>query len=60
MLENNLKQLKEQINKNLKKRFIKKLSSLIASFVILVSKKRTNKKRIVIDYKKLNVATVKD
>ena len=59
MLEANLRTLREYINKNLAKGFIRLLTSLAGSLVLFVPKK-DRKKRLYVDYKKLNTITIKD
>jgi hypothetical protein len=57
--ERELKTLRKYINKNLVKRYIRPLKSLIRFAVLFVSKK-DGKLRIYIDYKKLNDITIKN
>ena len=59
MLENELAVLKEYINKNLKRGFIKE-STLRARALVLFVPKRDKGLRLVIDYHKLNNVIVKD
>ena len=59
MLERELKVLKEYINNNLVKGFIRESTSLASSPVMFVSKK-DSKLQLCIDYWKLNSITVKD
>ena len=51
--------LREYINKNLRKGFIRLLNLLAGSPVLFVSKK-DRKKRLYINYRKLNVIIIKD
>ena len=57
--EIDLEMLREYINKNLKKGFIR-LSSLLAGNPVLFILKKDEKKRLCIDYWKLNVITIKN
>ena len=59
MSKANLKILKEYINKNLIKGFIRLLTLLIRSPILFILKK-DSKKRLYINYRKLNVIIVKD
>ena len=59
MSEADLGMLREYIDENLKKGFIRLLSSLAGSPVLFVSKK-DRKKRLCIDYRKLNTIIIKD
>jgi hypothetical protein len=59
MLKANLKTLREYIDKNLKKGFIRPSSSLAGSLVLFIPKK-DGKKRLCVDYRKLNAITTKD
>jgi len=59
MLANDLKTLKEYIDENLAKGFIRVLILLAGSLILFVPKK--NKiKRLYIDYQKINEITIKD
>jgi len=59
MLENKLAILKEYINKNLKKGFIKKLT-LKAKALILFVLKKDKGLQLVVNYYKLNNVIIKD
>jgi hypothetical protein len=59
MLENELAVLKEYINKNLKRGYIKESTSSARALVLFVLKK-DRKLRLVVDYKRLNNVIVKD
>lgn len=59
MSENELKVLKEYLNDNLKKRFIRPFKSSIASPVLFANKKGEGM-RFCVDYHKLNWATIKN
>ena len=59
MLEVDLGTLREYINENLKKGFIR-LSSLLAGSPILFVLKKDGKKRLCVDYWKLNAIMMKD
>jgi len=59
MLENKLAILKEYINKNLKKGFIKELTLKARALVLFVLKKDKGL-QLVINYYKLNNVTIKD
>jgi hypothetical protein len=59
MLKVDLGTLREYINENLKKGFIKLSSSLVRSLVLFVLKK-DGKKRLYVNYWKLNAITIKD
>jgi hypothetical protein len=59
MLKNKLAILKEYINKNLKKGFIKELTLRVKALVLFVLKK-DKRLRLVVDYYKLNNVTIKD
>ena len=59
MLINDLKTLKEYIDENLAKGFIRALASPAGSLVLFVPKKDETK-RLYIDYRKINEITVKD
>ena len=59
MLENKLAILKEYINKNFKKGFIKKLT-LRAKALILFVLKKDKRLQLVVNYYKLNNVIIKD
>ena len=59
MLKNKLAILKEYINKNLKRGFIKELTSRARALVLFVPKKDRGL-RLVVDYCRLNNVIVKD
>ncbi len=59
ILEANLGTLREYINKNLKKGFVR-LSSLLVRSLVLFIPKKDGKKRLYIDYQKLNALIIKD
>ena len=59
MLENKLAVLKEYINKNLKRGFIKELTLKARTLVLFVPKKDKGL-RLVVDYCRLNNVIVKD
>jgi len=59
MLEADLRILREYLDENLKKGFIRLSTLLVGSLVLLVLKK-DGKKRLCVDYRKLNAITVKD
>ena len=59
MLENELAILKEYINKNLKRGFIKELTLRAGALVLFVLKKDKGL-RLVVNYYKLNNIIVKD
>ncbi len=59
MSEADLRTLREYLNENLKKGFIRLSTSLVGSPVLLVLKK-DGKKRLYINYRKLNTITIKD
>jgi hypothetical protein len=59
MLKNKLAVLKEYINKNLKKGYIKE-STLSAKALVLFVLKKDRKLWLVVDYKGLNNVTIKD
>jgi hypothetical protein len=59
MLRNKLAVLKEYINKNLKKGYIKE-STLSAKALVLFVLKKDRKLWLVVDYKGLNNVTIKD
>jgi hypothetical protein len=59
MLINYLKTLKEYINVNLVKRFIRELSLKVRILILFVPK-LNGKKRLYVDYKQLNTITKKD
>jgi hypothetical protein len=59
MLGNELAILKEYIDKNLKKGYIKE-STLSAKALVLFVPKKDRKLRLVVDYKGLNNVTIKD
>ena len=59
MLKNKLAILKEYINKNLKRGFIKELT-LRARALILFVPKKDSRLQLVVDYYKLNNVTIKD
>jgi hypothetical protein len=58
-LEADLRTLREYLNENLKKEFIRLLTLLVGSPVLFIPKK-DSKKRLYIDYWKLNAITIKD
>ena len=58
-MEANLGILREYINENLKKGFIRLSSLLVGSPVLFVSKK-DGKKRLCVDYRRLNTIIIKD
>ena len=59
MLENELAILKEYINKNLKKGFIRELTLRAKALVLFVLKK-DKRLQLVINYRKLNNVIIKD
>jgi hypothetical protein len=59
MLRNKLAILKEYINKNLKKGYIKE-STLSARALVLFVLKKDRKLQLVVNYKGLNNVTIKD
>jgi hypothetical protein len=59
MSENELAVLKEYINKNLKRGYIKE-STLSTKALVLFVPKNDRKLRLVINYKRLNNVTIKD
>ncbi len=58
-MEADLRTLREYLDENLKKGFIRLLALLVGSPVLLVLKK-DRKKRLYVDYRKLNIITIKD
>jgi len=59
MLENELAILKEYINKNLKRGFIKELTLRAKALVLFVLKK-DKRLQLVVNYRRLNNVTIKD
>jgi hypothetical protein len=59
MLGNKLVVLKEYINKNFKRGYIKESTSSAKALVLFVLKK-DRKLRLVVDYRRLNNVTIKD
>jgi hypothetical protein len=59
MLRNELAILKEYINKNLKKEYIKEFTSSAKALVLFVLKK-DRKLQLVVNYRRLNNVTIKD
>jgi hypothetical protein len=59
MSEADLRILREYLNKNLEKGFIRLSTSLVGSPVLFIPKK-DSKKRLYINYRKLNAITIKD
>ena len=59
MSKNELRVLKEYINKNLVTRFIKEFTSRAKAFVLFVFKK-LGKLRLVVNYKRINNVIIKD
>ena len=59
MLADDLRTLKEYIDTNLEKGFIRLSTSLVGSLVLFVLKKE-GEKRLCINYYKLNAITIKD
>ena len=59
MLADDLRTLKEYINENLAKGFIRASASPVGSLVLFVPKK-DGTKRLCIDYRKINEITIKD
>jgi hypothetical protein len=58
--EEKLKLFCEYLDKNLAKGFIRESTSSVRAFIFFVSKKGDEKGRLVIDYRKLNIITIKD
>ena len=54
-----LKILKDYLDKNLKKDFIQKAKTTVEFFILFIPKK-DEKLRLYIDYRKLNIITIKD
>jgi hypothetical protein len=60
LTELRLKQLRKYLNKNLRKGYIKPLTSLAGHLLLFIKKKDTKEERLYIDYRELNNNTVKD
>jgi hypothetical protein len=60
LLEKKLKLLREYLDENVIKRFIRESSLLIKVFIFFISKKGDKKDKLVIDYYKLNIIIIKD
>jgi hypothetical protein len=58
--EEKLGLLREYLDENLAKRFIRESSSFTGAFIFFISKKGDKKDRPVIDYRKLNTIIIKD
>jgi hypothetical protein len=50
----------EYLDKNLVKGFIRESTSFIEASIFFISKKEDKKSRLIIDYRKLNIITIKD
>jgi hypothetical protein len=60
LLEEKFKLLREYLDENLAKRFIKESSLPIKTSIFFILKKEDKKGRLVIDYYKLNIIIIKD
>jgi hypothetical protein len=60
LLEEKLKLLREYLNKNLVKGFIKESVLFIKVSIFFIPKKRNEKDKLVIDYRKLNIIIIKN
>jgi hypothetical protein len=60
LLEEKLKLLREYLDKNITKRFIREASFIVRILIFFIPKKEDKKDRLIINYHGLNKITIKD
>jgi hypothetical protein len=60
LLEEKLKLLREYLDENITKGFIREFSLVVGVLIFFILKKENEKDRLVIDYYRLNKITIKD